>query len=123
MARAFRDATIDPARWSARGRWDDEAPEDALRRTPPTGQRFFTSLLARHPALRADAFFLRWSQQPGDTYLFVDRETGGFGVQYDADLDYLIVFGAGGHNEVGPWFADPAAEALRYVEETCLRTA
>lgn len=123
MARTFRNTAIDPTRWSSHGRWDDEATDDALRRTASTGQRFFTTLFARHPALVADAFFLRWSQQPGDTYLFVDRDHDGFGVQYDPDLDYVIVSGADGRNEVGPWFADPADEALRYVEATYLRPA
>jgi hypothetical protein len=33
----------------------------------------------------------------------------------ECDLEYIIVFGVDGTNEVGEWFPDPVAEAIAYV--------
>lgn len=98
-----------------------EPQSDAIARTPSLGQSFLARLFAAHPELEREVFFMRWSVQGEDTYAFFDRPDGAFGVQFDHHLEYIIVFGAGGNNEIGEWFADPAAEALDYIETTYLR--
>ena len=123
MIPAFKNRHIDPRSWptGAEGTWTAEAKSDAIARTPVLGQSFFTRLFAAHPELDRDVLFLRWSVQDEDTYAFFDRPEGAFGVQFDPHLAYLIVFGAEGTNEIGEWFADPAAEALKYICSTYLR--
>ena len=109
-------AEHDPRRWRVSGIWADEPAADALTRTPPFGRRFFAAVFAEFPALATTASFLRWSEQPGDVYAVFDWPGGGAGVQIDPDLEYIIVWGAGGQAEYGDWGADqvpPAIDRIR----------
>jgi hypothetical protein len=114
--------TIDPRSWSAEGIWTIESKGDAITRTPQLGQQFFTCLFDAHPELARDAVFLRWSVQDEDTFAFFDRPNGAFSVQFDARLQYIIVVGQDGTNEIGEWFDEPAVEALRYIAEAYLNS-
>jgi hypothetical protein len=118
MIPAFKNQHIDPRNWptSAKGTWTAEIMSDAIARTPALGQSFFLRLFAAHPELERDVLFMRWSVQDEDTYAFFDRPEGAFGVQFDPCLAYIIVFGADGNNEIGEWFDDPVAEALRHID-------
>ena len=121
MIPAFKNQNIDPRGWSTEGTWTFEAQSDAIARTPSLGQSFFARLFAAHPELEREVLFMRWSVQDEDTYAYFDRPDGAFSVQFDPHLEYIIVSGADGTNEIGEWFDDPTAEALRYIETTYLR--
>ncbi len=115
MAHVFRNPALDTARWAGDWEWTRETQETALARTAPLGQRFFNGLFEAYPGLEGDSVFLRSSEQPQDTFLFVDRVADGFGVQFDPDLEYIIVFGSDGTNELGHWFPDTVAAAMEYI--------
>ncbi len=102
MLPSFRDPSIDPRRWAPHGEWTPEGEREAADRVPAFARDFFDRLLARFPALRDVAVFLRWSEQPDDVYAFFDR-TPGFVVQIDPHLEYVIIFGGGRHGEHGDW--------------------
>ena len=108
-------AEHDPRRWSKSGTWADEPAADALARTPPFGQRFFSAVFAEFPALAAGTSFLQWSVQPGDVYAVLCWPGGGAGVQIDPDLEYVIVWGAGGQAEYGNWGADQVPPAIDHI--------
>lgn len=106
----------DPRSWGTAGTWSDERRDDALARTPPFGRRFFAGLFGRRPDLQPGARFLRWSEQPEDVYVVLDRPGGGAGVQLDAALEYVIVWGADGvPAEYGDWGADPVPPAVAHL--------
>lgn len=107
-------AAYDPRQWGITGMWSDERGEDALARTPPFGQRFFANLLGHRPDLRPR--FLRWTVQPDDVYAMFDWPCGGAGVQLDAALEYVIVWGADGvPTEYGDWGADQMVPAVEHL--------
>jgi len=109
-------AAHDPRSWGTTGTWSDERSEDALARTPPFGRRFFAGLFSGRPELRPVARFLRWSVQPDDVYAVFDWPGGGAGVQLDAALEYIIVWGADGvPTEYGDWGADQVPPAIAYT--------
>lgn len=66
---------------------------------------------------RIEVRFLRWSVQPGDGYAVFALDGGGFCVQIDADLGYVIVSGPTGIAEYGDWNGDPVPLALAHVAE------
>ena len=106
----------DPRQWATAGAWSEEPPGAALARTPPFGRRFFADLFARRPDLRPAARFLRWSVQPDDVYAVFDWPGGGAGVQLDAALEYVIVWGPDGvPAEFGDWGADQVPPAVGYL--------
>ena len=122
MLPAFKSRDIDPQIWYPnQGTWIVESPVEALTRTPALGQSFFARLFVAYPELEHEVLFLRWSAQDEDTYAFFDRYEKAFAVQFDPDLQYIIVFGTDGTNEIGEWFADPVTEALNYIGATYLR--
>ena len=109
-------AAYDPRRWGTTGTWTDERCEDALARTPPFGQRFFAGLFGHRPDLRTRARFLRWSVQADDIYAVIDWLGGGAGVQLDAALEYVIVWGTDGvPTEYGHWGDDQVQPALAHL--------
>jgi hypothetical protein len=120
MTYRFRNPALDPARWTGDREWTLEARDTALVRTAPLGQRFFGGLFDAYPGLDRDSVFLRSSVQPQDTYLFVDRLGDGFGVQFDPDLEYIIVSGADGNNELGHWFPGTVTAAMEYISRVYL---
>jgi len=107
-------AAHDPRRWGITGIWSDERGEDALSRTPLFGQRFFADLLGDRSDLRPR--FLRWSVQSDDVYAMFDWPGGGAGVQLDAALEYIIVWGIDGvPTEYGDWGADQVPPAVAHM--------
>lgn len=109
-------AAHDPRCWGTTGTWSDERCEDAIARALPFGQRFFAELFKHRPELRSMGRFLRWSVQPDDVYGIFDRPGDGAGVQLDAALEYVIVWGAEGiPTEYGDWGADQVAPAIAHV--------
>jgi hypothetical protein len=117
------DRRLDPwPRWDPRatstgGDWTREAREEALARAPGFGRRFFAELAARFPQAWDALAFLRWSVQPEDVYAVVDLPDGGFAVQVDPDLQYLIVWTVSERAEFGDWDGDQAEPALAFVAE------
>ena len=107
----------DPRAGSSMGDWAEEAREEALARAPGFGRRFFAGLADRFPAAAEAAVFLRWTVQPGDVYAVVGLPDGGFGVQIDPDLEYIIVRTAGERAEFGDWAGDQVEPALAFVAE------
>jgi hypothetical protein len=107
----------DPRAGTSTGDWAEEAREEALARAPGFGRRFFAGLADRFPAVNATAVFLRWSVQPQDVYAVVGLPSGGFGVQIDPDLEYVIVRTAAEWAEFGDWDGDQVGPALAYVAE------
>jgi hypothetical protein len=106
----------DPRGWAAAGTWSDERRDDALARTPPFGRRLFAALFGQRPDLRPRARFLRWSMQPDDVYAVFDWPGGGAGVQLDAALEYVIVWGADGvPTEYGDWGAGQVPPAVAHL--------
>jgi hypothetical protein len=111
-------AAHDPRCWGTTGAWSDERSEDAIARAAPFGQRFFAAVFGRRPELRSGARFLRWSVQPDDVYAVFDWPGGGAGVQLDAALEYVIVWGTDGvPTEFGNWGADQVAPAVAHLLE------
>jgi hypothetical protein len=108
---------VDPRSWSTSGEWTEEAREQALARAPGFGRRFFAELVERFPQASGAAVFLRWSVQPADIYAVVDLPDGGFVVQVDPDLEYLVVWTAGERAEFGDWDGDQVEPALALVAE------
>jgi hypothetical protein len=92
-----------------------ESQDAALARASDFGRRFFSEVFGLFPTLAADALFLRWSMQPDDVYAVFERYGGGFGVQVDPDLQYLIIWGQTGRAEYGNWGADQVAPAVEHV--------
>jgi RimJ/RimL family protein N-acetyltransferase len=105
----------DPRMSAAGGEWSGEAREQALSRAPAFGRRFFARFAELLPPAAASAYFLRWSVQPADVYAVVDLPEGGFTVQVDPDLEYLVVWSAGERAEFGDWGGDQVEPALRFV--------
>jgi hypothetical protein len=105
----------DPRRWATSGSWSVEPRADALARAPAFGARFFAEVFRLFPALEEGVAFLRWSIQPEDVYAVFESPGGGFGVQVDPHLEYLIVWGAGGQAEYGDWGGDQVAPAVGHV--------
>ena len=106
---------IDPRRRHVSGTWTAEPAADALARTPPFGRRFFAAVFAEVPALAAGAVFLQWSEQPGDVYAVFDWPGSQAGVQIDANLEYIIVWGRDGQAEYGNWGADQVPPAVDHI--------
>jgi len=91
-------------------------PQDiALAATPEFSQRFFAEVFKEFPALATSVVFLRWSVQPDHPYAVFNFSSGGFCVQIDPGLEYIIVWGAGEHGEYGDWMGDRLASALDHV--------
>ena len=107
----------DPRAGSSAGEWAEEAREEALARAPEFGRRFFAGLADRFPEADAAAVFLRWSVQPQDVYAVVGLPAGGFGVQIDAALEYVVVWTAGEQAEFGDWDGDQVEPALAFAAE------
>ena len=107
----------DPRGRTTSGEWTTEAREEALARAPGFGRRFFAELFARFPQLSPATVFLRWSIQAEDVYAVIDLPEGGFTVQVDAALEYLIVTTAADSAEFGDWDGDQVTPALAFVEE------
>jgi hypothetical protein len=105
----------DPRRWATAGSWSVEPQAEALARAPAFGARFFAEVFRLFPALAGGVVFLRWSAQPDDVYAVFESPGGGFGVQVDPDLEYLIVWGAGGQAEYGDWEGDQVVSAVDHV--------
>ena len=110
----------DPRQWRVPGTWIEEPATDAIARTPPFGQRLFATVFAEFPRLVAGARFLRWSEQPGDVYAVLGWPGGRAGVQIDSDLEYIIVWGAGGLAEYGDWGADQVPPAVDHIRRLVL---
>jgi hypothetical protein len=72
---------------------------------------------AAAPPTDAAAVFLGWTVQPGDVYAVVGPPDGGFAVQIDADLEYVVVWSAGEQAEFGDWDGDQVEPALAFVAE------
>jgi hypothetical protein len=112
----------DPRAVSAGGAWAEEAREEALARAPEFGRRFFVELAARFPAAGASVRFMRWSAQPRDVYAVAASPDGGFVVQVDPDLEYLVVWSAAERAEFGDWDGDQTEPALALVAELLAST-
>jgi len=110
-------AGYDPRLSATSGTWTVEARDDALARAPAFGRRLFAGLFERFPDLRPAVAFLRWSEQPDDVYAVFELPNGGFAVQVDPDLEYLIVWDAGERAEFGDWDGDQVVPALAFVAE------
>jgi hypothetical protein len=72
-------------------------------------------MFGQFPALATNVVFVRWSKQPEDIWAFFDVTGGGFGVQVDPGLEYLIVWAPGGQAEYGDWDGDQVAPAIAHV--------
>ncbi|WP_148087945.1 hypothetical protein [Gemmata obscuriglobus] len=105
----------DPRSRCVAGTWVVEPQNDALTRTPAFGQRFFRAAFSEFAAVAAGVRFLRWSLQPEHVYAVFDLHRGGAGVQIDPDLEYIIVWGAGGQGEYGDWDGDQVPPAMDYL--------
>jgi RimJ/RimL family protein N-acetyltransferase len=114
---ATQPAAHDPRRRTTSGEWTTEARGEALARAPEFGRRFFAELFARYPHLSSATTFLRWSTQAEDVYAVVELPAGGFTMQVDAALEYLIVTTATESAEFGDWAGDQVAPALAFVAE------
>ena len=110
-------AGLDPRRGSTSGVWTEEAREQALARALGFGRRFFAALFERFPSVAPATDFLRWSTQPDDVYAVVDLPDGGFAVQIDAALEYVVVWTADQQAEFGDWDGDQVEPALAFVAE------
>jgi hypothetical protein len=109
-------AGYDPRLLATSGTWTVEARDDALARAPAFGRRFFAGLFERIPDLRPAVSFLRWSEQPDDVYAVFSSD-GGFAVQVDPDLEYLVVWDGDERAEFGDWDGDQVVPALAFVAE------
>ena len=100
-----------------KGQWYSQPQDIALADTPEFSQRFFAEVFNKFPALAASVVFLRWSVGPDDLYAVFNFSSGGFCVQIDPGLEYIIVWGAGEHGEYGDWMGDGdrLASALDHV--------
>lgn len=98
-----------------RGQWWREPQDIALARAPAFSQRFFAEVFNEFPALATGVVFLRWSVQPSDLYAVFNLSSGGFVVQIDPFLEYIIVWGAGEHGEYGDWTGERLTDALDHV--------
>jgi hypothetical protein len=108
-------AEYDPRRWAVTGSWAVEPRDAALARIPEFGMRFFEALFSEFPELAPLTSFLRWSEQPEDVYAVCETAHGGVGVQIDPDLEYIIVWGAGGQAEYGDWGHGQVAPAIDHT--------
>ncbi|MEG5036055.1 hypothetical protein [Microcoleus sp. AT3-D2] len=99
------------------GLWYSQPQDIALADTPEFSQRFFAEMFKEFPTLATNVVFLRWSVQPDHLYAIFNFSSGGFGVQIDPGLEYIIVWGAGEHGEYGDWMGDGdrLASALDHV--------
>lgn len=109
------ESELDPRKRWAHGRWGVESFESALLRLPPFGKRFFELLFEEFPQSKSELRFLSWSVQPEDIYAIDESRIGGFGVQVDPSLEYLIVWGQDGQAEYGDWCGDQVLAALDHV--------
>lgn len=109
------EADCDPRTWAREGTWTTEAEDVALGRTKTFGRRFFAGVFSEFPSLSIRVTFLRWSLQADDVYAVFTLPGGGFGVQIDPDLDYVIVWGPGGQAEYGDWNGDQVPAAMDHV--------
>jgi hypothetical protein len=105
----------DPRCWAKSGRWSSEPKESALARTPAFGQRFFAQVFKEFPDLAVDVVFLQWSEEPDDVYAVFELTDGGFGVQVEPCLEYIIVWGASGQAEYGNWGDEQVISAIAHV--------
>ena len=111
------EADFDPRRWGKTGTWTHETKDEALARCPSFARRFFHELFATFPKVEAGVAFMRWSEQPRDGYAMFVLDRGGFSVQIDADLGYIVVVEAAGIAEYGDWHGDMVPVALSHVAE------
>ena len=98
-----------------KGQWSIEPQDIALARAPAFSQRFFAEVFNEFPALVTGVVFWRWCVQPSDLYAVFNLSSGGFGVQIDPELEYIIVWGAGDRAEYGDWTGDRLTDALDHV--------
>jgi len=94
-----------------------EARDEAIARCPEFARRFFAEVFSTFPKTATGVTFFRWSVQPGDVYAMFVLGQGGFSVQIDADLGYIIVVEAAGVAEYGDWHGDMVPVALSHVAE------
>lgn len=109
------ETEYDPRRWNVAGKWAVETRDEALARALAFGRAFFTSVFAEFPALAEAVCFLRWSEQQEDVYAVFEGPAGGFGVQIDPHLEYIVVWGSGGQAEYGDWNGDQVPAAVEHV--------
>jgi hypothetical protein len=105
-------AQYDPRSYKTSGSWTVESEAAAFARVPPFGLRFFQSLSRDFSAMVAVEYFLRWSEQPEDVYAVVGLPSGGFSVQIDPVLEYIILTEEDGSAEYGNWECDQVEPAL-----------
>ena len=105
----------DPRCGKTKGQWWSEPQDIALARAPAFAQRFFAEVFKEFPALATSVVFFRWCVQPEDLYAVFNFSSGGFSVQIDPLLEYIIVCGAGEHAEYGDWMGDRLTDALDHV--------
>jgi hypothetical protein len=112
----IRNAKIDPRR-TGDGDWTVESADEALLRAPDFGREFFKRLFRDFSQLRNTMIFLRWSVQSEDVYAICDKSPGGFMVQIDPALEYIIVASESDQGEYGDWGngEDRVEEALKHV--------
>ena len=90
-----------------KGQWWIEPQDIALARAPAFSQHFFAELFKEFPPFATGVVFLRWSVQPSDLYAVFNLSSGGFVVQIDPFLEYIIVWGGG--RARGVWRLDGRA--------------
>ena len=100
-----------------KGQWYSQPQDIALADTPEFSQRFFAEVFKEFPTLATSVVFLRWSVRPDHPYAVFNFSSGGFYVQIDRQLEYIIVWGAGELGEYGDWMddGDRLASALDHV--------
>jgi hypothetical protein len=99
--------------------WSRETPSCALERTTSNGRLLFEQLWQQFPQVKDEVIFLKWSKQLDDVYAVRDVAKGGFVIQVDPDLDYLIVWDAVAQGEYGEWNPgdNPVGDALSHLRE------
>jgi hypothetical protein len=114
-------ARHDPRSYTRSGCWVVESAATAFARLPPFGLRFFEALSRDFTTIATVSCFLRWSEQPDDVYAVIDLPCGGFGIQIDPHLEYIILTDASGVAEYGDWDGDQVEPALAHVRSLTLQ--
>ena len=55
-----------------------------------------------------------------DSYAIYENETHPFGIQLDPDIEVIVIWTHDDHIEIGYWWEDPCAEALRFIKDVIL---
>ena len=115
MEHQLRNAALDPRERADEAAWSIESHAQLPAHLDALSGRFLGMLFMRFPALLNDAVFMRYTQQPEDVWVLIDREHAGFGIQIDPVLDVIVVWNERGQQEFGSWHTDLVDAAITAI--------